>query len=240
LYTLKLSGIHIHYFQHDHFEDLGYIGDWAMSKNFSISVTRFDIKPELPALADFDWLVVMGGKMSVNDTDKLPWLATEINFIKEAIDSGKIVIGVCLGSQLVAKACGATVLKNTEPEMGFWPVEFSPEAVTDTVFRHFSSRLTVLHVHFDTFTLPEGAVNMANSEITKCQAFRFGRNVFALQFHFEVTPANMADFIREITPELIPGQYVQNPSEMLEYTSHCYTNNLVFAKVLDEILLLDS
>lgn len=232
--------MHIHYFQHDHFEDLGYIGDWAKSKNFSISVTRFDIKPELPALADFDWLVVMGGKMSVNDTDKLPWIATEINFIKEAIDNGKIVIGVCLGSQLVAKACGGTVFKNTEPEMGFWPVKFSPEAATDSVFRHFPSQLTALHVHFDTFTLPEGAVNMANSEITKCQAFRIGRNAFALQFHFEVTPANMAGFIMEITPELIPGQYVQNPSEMLEYTSHCYINNQVFSKVLDEILLLDS
>jgi hypothetical protein len=80
---------------------------------------------------------------------------------------------------------------------------------------------------------------MANSEITKCQAFRFGRNVFALQFHFEVTPANVAGFIREITPELVPGQYVQSPSKMIEYESHCYTNNLVFAKVLDEILVLD-
>ena len=129
--------MHIHYFQHNHFEDLGYIGDWAESNNFTTSVTRFDLKPELPSLEDFDWLVVMGGAMGVNDSDQYPWIPDEIEFIKKAIHSGKIVIGVCLGSQMIASALGARVYKNSEPEMGFWPINFSQEAQQDNVFRHF-------------------------------------------------------------------------------------------------------
>ena len=230
--------MHIHYFQHDHFEDLGYIGDWAAVHNYTTSVTRFDLKPEIPAHENYDWLVVLGGKMSVNDSEKFPWLKAEIEFIKDAIDKGKIVIGICLGSQLVAKACGADVFKNTEPEMGFWPVTFNETAKNDPVFRYFRNDMTVLHVHFDTFSLPEGVVSMANSAATACQAFRLGKNVFAFQFHFEVTPQNVAGFITEIEPELVAGKYSQTAEQMLKLADCGNQNNLVFDKVLDEIRAL--
>ncbi len=227
--------MHIHYFQHDHFEDLGYIADWASSNNITTSVTRFDLNPELPSHDTYNWLLIMGGKMSVNDTDEFPWLLAEIEFIKEAIREGKIVIGICLGSQLVAKAAGAEVFRNKEPEMGFWPVNFSEAAGTDNVFRHFTDGLNVLHVHFDTFSLPEGAINMANSAVTQCQAFRAGKNVFAFQFHFEVTPQNVAGFIKEVEPELVEGTYTQSSEQMLKLSGSCYENNIIFGKVLDEI-----
>ncbi len=227
--------MHIHYFQHDHFEDLGFIGDWAASRGFTTSVTRFDLLPELPLQQEFDWLVVLGGKMSVNDTVEFPWLTDEIAFIKKAVKAGKIVIGICLGSQLLAKACGAEVFRNAEPEFGFWPVKFSTEASKDFVFRHFPGELTVLHVHFDTFTLSAGALNMANSPITNCQAFRLDENVFGFQFHFEVTPENVCDFILEIEPEIVPALFSQTAEQMLTLTGCCAGNNKIFEKVLDEI-----
>ena len=227
--------MHIHCLQHDHFEDLGYIGDWAFENHFSASVTRLDLNQELPQNTDYDWLVVMGGKMGVNDSDEFPWLIEEIKFIRQAIDMGKIVIGVCLGSQMVAAALGAKVYKNTEPEMGFWPVKFSPEASNDSVFSHFPCELDVLHVHFDTFTLPENAINMAWSPITGCQAFRYRNNVFAFQFHFEVTPENVSGFITEITPEIKEGRYSQTPEEMVGLSGCCAGNNRIFRKVLDAI-----
>ncbi|MFA5972932.1 MAG: type 1 glutamine amidotransferase [Lentimicrobiaceae bacterium] len=233
--------MHIHYFQHDHFEDLGYIGDWAESHNYTISVTRFDLKPEFPVHDDYDWLVVLGGKMSVNDSDQYPWITPEIKFIKEAIALGKVVLGICLGSQLVANALGARVTKNTEPEMGFFPVIFNQDAHTDIIFRHFPLELKVMHMHFDIFDLPEGAVAMASSLVTPVQAFRYGNTVFALQFHFEITESNAPVFIREVTPEIIYGtQLVQNPSEMLQKASCCQFNNQVFEKMLDEIVQLNS
>ena len=227
--------MHIHYFQHDHFEDLGYIGDWAGKNNFTTSVTRFDLGMQLPVDHSYDWLVIMGGKMSINDISEFPWLTEEIAFLGEAIQLGKIVIGICLGSQLVAKAAGGNIFRNTEPEMGFWPVNFSEAAGTDNVFRHFTDGLNVLHVHFDTFSLPEGAINMANSAITQCQAFRAGKNVFAFQFHFEVTPQNVAGFIKAVEPELVEGMYAQSSEQMLKLSGSCFENNIVFKKVLDEI-----
>jgi len=228
--------MHIHYFQHNHFEDLGYIGEWAKSNKISTSVTRFDLKPELPLLQDFDWLVIMGGAMGVNDSDQYPWILSEIEFIKAAIQAGKIVIGICLGSQMIASALGARVYKNSEPEMGFWPVKFSQAAKRDCVFRHFPTELDVMHFHFDTFTLPEGAVAMAESSVTPVQAFRFGKNVFALQFHSELTESNTPTFIKELASEIIPGLFVQNPEEMLQKTDCCRLNNEIFVKVLNEIL----
>jgi GMP synthase-like glutamine amidotransferase len=230
--------MHIHYFQHNHFEDLGYIGDWAKNNNIPTSVTRFDLNPELPSLEDFDWLVIMGGKMGVHDSDQYPWIPAEIGFIKEAIHAGKIVIGICLGSQMIASALGARVYKNSEPEIGFWPLKFSPEAKQDNVFRHFPSELNVMHFHFDTFDLPAGAVAMAESPVTPVQAFRYGINVFALQFHSELTESNVQVFIRELTPEIVPGSLVQNPSEMLQKINYCRYNNVIFSEVLDEILQL--
>ena len=164
--------MHIHYFQHDHFEDLGYIGEWAASHDITTSVTRFDIKPEFPLHEEYDWLVVLGGKMGVNDSDQFPWITAEIEFIKESIQLKKNVLGICLGSQLVASALGARVYKNQKPEMGFFPVTFNRDAQTDKVFRHFPAELKVMHMHFDIFDVPQAALAMASSNVSPCQAFR--------------------------------------------------------------------
>jgi GMP synthase-like glutamine amidotransferase len=232
--------MHIHYFQHDHFEDLGYMGDWANLNNITTSVSRFDISPEFPPFESYDWLVVLGGKMGVNDSSEYLWIAAEISYIRDAIRSGKTVIGICLGSQFIASALDARIYKNQEPEMGFFPVRFNDNAQNDSVFHHFPKELIVMHMHFDTFDIPRGAIPMAESEITKCQAFRYGNKVFALQFHFEITESNAPDFVREITPELVPGRMVQQPGEMLQHVETCSLNNQVFAKMLDSILLNNS
>jgi len=227
--------MHIHYFQHDHFEDLGYIGDWALAQGFSTSVTRFDLNPVLPEDHEYDWLVVLGGKMGVNDSAEYTWIDAEIKFIEQAVKLGKIVIGICLGSQLVASALRAKVFRNTEPEMGFWPVKVTDDARQDHVFKHFPNELTVMHMHFDTFELPADAVNMANSKITNCQAFRYGKNVFAFQFHFEVTPSNVDVFIKETAQEYVEGQFSQLPEEIKSSAGCCNENNGIFKNVLDEI-----
>jgi GMP synthase-like glutamine amidotransferase len=227
--------MHIHYFQHDHFEDLGFIGDWATTRNFTTTVSRFDLEPYYPDHNEYDWLVVLGGKMGVNDSDDYPWINDEIAFIKQAITKRKIVIGICLGAQLVASALGAKVYRNTEPEMGFRPIQMNAHAANDAIFRHFPAELNVMHMHFDIFEVPVGAVSMAKSMVTPCQAFRFGENVFALQFHFEISESNAQNFIREVTPEIVPGKYVQYPPEMLLNTHNCPINNRIFSKMLDSI-----
>jgi GMP synthase (glutamine-hydrolysing) len=173
--------------------------------------------------------------MGVYESSWHPWITEELQFIRQAIQLGKIVIGICLGSQMLAAALEAKVYKNAEPEMGFFPVRFNGNAQQDSVFRNFPEELKVMHMHFDTFDLPQGAVTMATSEVTKCQAFRYGDNVFALQFHFEVTEVNAPHFIREVTPEIVPGRLVQQPEEMLQHISDCGLNNQVFAAMLNSI-----
>jgi GMP synthase-like glutamine amidotransferase len=234
LQKIKIS-MRIHYFQHDHFEDLGFIGEWAAERGYPVLCTRFDLSPDLPAHADYDWLVILGGKMGVNDTAEYPWLTEEIRFIRESAALGKIVIGICLGSQLIAKALGGDVFRNSVPEMGFFQVTFSADAASDPVFRHFPSPLTVMHMHFDTFNLPKGALSMARSESSLCQAFRCGSNVYAFQFHFEITLVSAETFIRETEPELSDGPFTQTPEQMRELIPICAEGNRIFRNVLEAI-----
>ncbi len=229
------SPLRIHYFQHDSYEDLGYIGEWATSNGFPVSVTRLDIEPVFPDLNTIDWLIIMGGKMGTNEESIFPWLVEEKKYIIKAIDCNKIVLGICLGAQLIAASLDAKVFQNKEPEIGFFPVSFNNNAATDPVFQHFPSELTVLHLHNDTFHLPDGAIGMASSQITPNQAFRFRENVFAFQFHFEVTEKIVPELIKADNNQLSPGIWIQSASVIERLASNCRINNSIFCKVLDTI-----
>ena len=176
--------------------------------------------------------------MGAYEESGFSWLADEKNFIKSAIDAGKIVIGICLGSQLIASALGAPVYVNDEPEIGFFPVYFNDHAQSDPVFKHFPRELTVLHIHNDTFDLPAGASRMASSLATPNQAFRFGKKVFAVQFHFEVTPQCLPLFFRDNGDRQAKGKWIQEVRVILDSMTICDSNNLIFKIVLDEIALL--
>jgi GMP synthase-like glutamine amidotransferase len=227
--------MHIHWFQHDDFEDMAQIETWAKAKGHSTSVTRFDLSPVFPEMQDIDWLIIMGGKMGAYEDAEYPWLTEEKKFIKGAIEKGKVVLGICLGAQLVAASLGARVYRNTEPETGFFPVYFNNEAQNDPVFRHFTSQLTVLHVHNDTFDIPMGARLMASSEATPHQAFRFKDKVIAFQFHFEVNTSCLPNFFRNIPSHQGANQWVQDRETILKSAYECDRNNLIFNKILDAI-----
>jgi GMP synthase-like glutamine amidotransferase len=117
-----------HYFQHVPFEGLGSIAPWLRRQGYEISKTEFFSSATLPALADMDLLIVMGGPMSVNDEHRLPWLVPEKRFLYDAIACGVPVLGICLGAQLIASALGARVYRNREKEIGWFPVRGVPSA----------------------------------------------------------------------------------------------------------------
>lgn len=229
--------MHLHYFQHDSFEDLDSIGAWCRRNHYTTSVTRFDIDPVFPEPDSFDWLVIMGGTMGAYEESIYPWLSREKEFIRNAIHSGKVVLGICLGSQLIASALGAEVYKNVQPEIGFFPVTFHNPAQADPVFCSFGDELTVLHIHHDTFDLPVGAVGMASSELTPNQAFRYGRHTYALQFHFEVSEEKVASFFRHAAFDQFKGEWIQPTGEILRRADLCRHNNLILNDFLDRIAL---
>ncbi|MBU0964972.1 MAG: gamma-glutamyl-gamma-aminobutyrate hydrolase family protein, partial [Proteobacteria bacterium] len=151
-----------HYFQHVPFEGLGSIALWLAAAGFEITSTRFFASAELPDLNMIDLLVVMGGPMSVNDEAELPWLVLEKRFIREAIEAGKPVLGICLGAQLIASALGARIYPNPVKEIGWLPIQ-GISANDSAVFR-FPETEKVFHWHGETFDLPAGAIRLAKSE----------------------------------------------------------------------------
>jgi len=111
-----------HWFQHVSFEGLGSIELWLDSNGYEVTFTRFFESADLPDPDAIDLLVVMGGPMSVNDEDQFPWFVSEKRFIREIIESGKPVLGICLGAQLIANALGANVYPNPVKEIGWFPI----------------------------------------------------------------------------------------------------------------------
>ena len=169
-------------------------------KNRGVSLDSY-LVPKVGLPKDVgDLLIVMGGPMSVNDSD--PWIAEETAFIRSALLAGKPVIGVCLGSQLMAKALGAPVRPGKALEIGMTPVRLTPEAKQDPVFTTLPDSFEVFEWHGEIFDLPQGCVPLAGSAIAPLQAFRFGARAYGLLFHLEMEPAGIDALCRECAPDL--------------------------------------
>jgi GMP synthase-like glutamine amidotransferase len=147
-----------------------------------------------------DLLIVMGGPMSVNDTDS--WIAEETEFIRSAILAGKPVIGVCLGSQFMAKALGATVRSGKALEIGMTPVRLTAEAKQDPVFSTLPESFKVFEWHGEVFDLPKDCVSLAGSDIAPLQAFRYGARAYGLLFHLEMEENGIDSLCLECAPDL--------------------------------------
>ncbi|MCG8583667.1 MAG: gamma-glutamyl-gamma-aminobutyrate hydrolase family protein [Pirellulales bacterium] len=150
-------------------------------------VDLFDEIPKHLNLEQVAGLVVLGGPMNVDETDLFPFLEQEVEWIREALGRKIPILGLCLGSQLLAKALGARVYPNAVKEIGWYDVQIDAAASDDPLFADCSETETVFQWHGDTFNLPEGAVRLATSEQCENQAFRYGENAFGLQFHAEMT-----------------------------------------------------
>jgi GMP synthase-like glutamine amidotransferase len=191
----------LHVLQHVSHEGPAGIADWAAARGHALAITRLDRGEPLPAMGDFEVLVVMGGTMSVNDEAAHSWLAAEKAFIAATVQEDRRVLGVCLGSQLVAAALGQRVYATSGPEIGWFPVRVRREAAASRTFAGFPPSFTPFHWHGDTFDLPEGAIHLAESDACRNQAFeiefdggpsRGGALALALQFHLEATEASVA------------------------------------------------
>ena len=151
--------------------------------------------------------------MSVNDEAEHRWLIAEKQLVREAIDKGRAVVGVCLGAQVVASALGCRVYRNAAREIGWFPVSATSEPAPGSV--RWPDELTVFHWHGETFDLPSGAVRLASSEGCLNQAFQIGDRVVGLQFHLEATPETVAAMVAHCRHELTPDRYVQSEQELL-------------------------
>ncbi len=147
----------------------------------------------LPAVDGYRAVVSMGGPMNVYEDHAYPFLREEAEFLREAIEAGVPVLGICLGAQMIARACGAKVTKAPVEEIGWYPVHITTEGRADELFWDFPSQLQVFQWHGDTFEVPEGGSLLFKAPLCRNQAFRY-KNAYGLQFHLEVTEALLRDW----------------------------------------------
>lgn len=147
-------------------------------------------------------LIVMGGPMGVYERDAYPFLADEMRLIEKTLQAQVPILGVCLGSQLLAATLGAAVTKGQRKEIGWYPVTLADSCKDDPLWTGVESPFTAYHWHGDVFELPSGAVGLASSALTKHQAFRYGRNAYGFLFHMEVTPVMIREMVENFRDEL--------------------------------------
>jgi GMP synthase (glutamine-hydrolysing) len=201
----------IYILQHHPVESLANIAGALEGAALAWQYVRVDEGQSVPSsMKGAGGLIVMGGPASVYQTDRYPWLRDEMRLIEDAMKSNLPVLGVCLGAQILAAALGAKVERNPNgKEIGWHPIHLSDSAKEDRLMRGLPTMMTPFHWHGDIFELPPGAVSLASSDKTPCQAFRHGDKAYGLQFHLEVTRegvAAMADaFAKDLVRENIPA-----------------------------------
>ncbi len=226
----KLS---IHTFMHVPFEGLGCIEAWIMKNEHKLTFTRFYEEFTLPDSDEIDWLIVMGGPMGVYDIETYPWLKEEKEFIQKFIQKGKTVLGICLGSQLIASALGAKVYPNKQKEIGWYNLKLTEQGKDHPIFSAFENEFPVFHWHGDTFDLPAESIHLVSSDLCTNQAFLLKNNVLGLQFHFEVTSKSLNEMVENGMNELIEGDTIQSAEQILKQTGFIETNNLKMFRILD-------
>jgi GMP synthase-like glutamine amidotransferase len=178
-------------------------------------------------------LVIMGGPMSVNDEAVYPWLVDEKRFIDQAMDAGKMVLGICLGAQLIASSVGAPVRPNPHQDIGWFPVEKTGAANQAAAGSALADGFEVFHWHGETFDLPTGAVHLARSQGCHHQAFALGGRIIGLQYHLETTPDSASARIQHCRHELVSAPYVQTESEIQSQPIRFETLNHEMDRLLD-------
>ncbi len=222
--------------QHVPFEEPAGIAEWAEARGHRVAITPLYDGALPPAPADYDWLAIMGGPMSVGDESEHSWLKPEKAAIRAGIDAGRTVVGVCLGAQLIAEVLGARVYPNREKEIGWMPIEMTEAGSKSELFGFLPPSIEVYHWHGDTFDLPPGAIHLARSLACVHQAFVYGGRVLGLQFHLESTPASVADIVRECAAEIVPATHVQSALRMLAASPEDYTRiNRALFGILDRL-----
>lgn len=204
----------VHWLQHVPFEGLGSIEPWLAARGHDVTMSRLYAGDALPEPGEYDWLIVMGGPMNVDQEAEYPWLAEEKRCLAAALAAGKRVLGICLGAQLMARALGAAVTPGS-PEIGWFDVELTGAAAQSPLLGDFPARFIAFHWHGDRFEIPDGAIHAAASGHCGNQAFVYGERAVGLQFHLETTPESAAALIENCADELVDRPSVQSARAML-------------------------
>ncbi len=168
-------------------EGAGTLEEFLKYCGASIKSVKLYKDERLPAVAQrYDAIISLGGPMDVHEDDKYPFLRKEAKFLEQAIESNIPILGICLGAQMIARVCGARVVKAAEQELGWKDVFVTDAGKRDILFQGLPNMMKVFQWHEDTFEIPHGGLLLATANGCPNQGFRYG-NAYGLQFHVEIT-----------------------------------------------------
>ena len=176
------------FIKHIGIEGPGTIADFLDDNKILYTVIDLSSGDKLPKLKkDFQSIICLGGPMNVYEEEKSPFLRKEDIFLRRVVEDEVPFLGICLGAQLIAKATGARVTKNPEKEIGWYKVVLNDNGLKDDLFKGLPEIFKVYQWHGDTFGIPDGGGRLAFSELCQNQVLKYGRNIYGIQFHVEVT-----------------------------------------------------
>ncbi|PTQ83665.1 GMP synthase-like glutamine amidotransferase [Trichococcus patagoniensis] len=214
--------------QHVDFEGPAEIENWCRQTRTEYTICRLFLGETLPKAEETDFLVILGGPMSV--LDEPPWLDEERELISALISQGKPVFGVCLGGQQIAKALGADIFQGEYREAGWLPVR----TVNTTILGGLPEELVVFHWHGEQFGLPEGAERLFASAVCPNQGFVYNGNVIGLQFHFESTKESIENILQNDAAFLDGTAYTQTAAEIRNHPIPASNGELLY-RLLDRL-----
>ncbi len=188
--------------KHIDIEGPGLIEYCLMQEKIPYQILNLEMGAPVPKIDDLSHLIILGGPMNVYEEERYPFLREEDLFIKEAIQRGKAILGICLGAQLIAKALGAKVFKAPVKEIGWYDVSLTKIGSQDPLFSGLPRTFPVFQWHEDTFEIPNRGKLIATSSPISHQAFRYGERVYGLQFHLEVTQEMIQEWMETYKEEL--------------------------------------
>ena len=204
----------IHSLQHVVFEDSANVAAWARQRGHEITRTRLYAGEALPELDSFDCLVIMGGPMNIYEHDAYPWLLREKAFITQAIEKKRLILGVCLGGQLIADCLGGHVTSSPKTEIGWHGVTQTVES-KGSFLSVLAQDMEVFQWHGDMFSIPPGAKHLASSAACPNQAFQYGEHVLAMQFHLDYSIDSIHRMVHHCAHELTVGPHIQDDPRVL-------------------------
>lgn len=221
---------------HADFEGPGIIEAWAQQHQYDFKICRPYQGDNCLKPIDFDFLVIMGGPQSPISIDQSPYLKDEILLIQQAVAKNKIILGFCLGAQLIGEALGAKTSRSPFKEIGVFPINLTTSGKEDPLFLDFPSSFPVIHWHNDMPGETKESVLLASSEGCPKQILRYSPYIYGFQCHLEITKAGIQDLIEACHGDLKPSQFVQTTEELLKQNYSPINSFMI--KILDRLVSL--
>ncbi|MFC8689688.1 type 1 glutamine amidotransferase [Brevibacillus porteri] len=220
----------IHYLQNNSVCDLGNIKEWIAKKEHVVTGSHLFNGERVPDHDDFDLLIILGG-----NPEESTWLEEEIAFIRKSIENKKYMLGICLGSQLIAESMGGKLVPHTHKEIGWWSVQIAKDAIQHPLLKNVPDQLEVFCYHKNTFLMPEQFVWSGESEGCKNQIYLYKDHVIAVQFHPEFTENTLRQIEEKFRENPETGPYIQPPEHWFKHEANLKGAKHFIHSVLDNL-----